>query len=228
MLDIHVVNIVATRRQAQQAVMDPQAIADLIAAAVQQAAQQAAQAAAAQAQPAQVQPGQGIHFARSPALAQPALIYYNTASGAKIFSKATEALPTTFSLSAPNIKVFLNELTTQQQTFGWENIMRVNIAPAGKPQVFCNIIDQHGRVSYEHVVQHANTFIDANNRDTQNDFQLFKCLNSTSERRFTLENNIIQFKLIYFWFQTQKFGVITWFLRVRTPNHGFEPDKSLI
>ena len=104
--------------------MDEQQIADLIAAAVQQAAQQAGQAAAqaaiqqvATAGAAPVVPA-AVPFALSPALAQPALLDYSSAAGAKIFSKATEALPTTFSLRVPNIKVFLNELTTQQQTFG--------------------------------------------------------------------------------------------------------------
>ena len=160
--------------------MDEQQIADLIAAAVQQAAQQAGQAAAQAAAAAVVPPvPPAVQFALSPALAQPALLDYSSAAGAKIFSKATEALPTTFSLRVPNIKVFLNELTTQQQTFGWENIMRVNVAPDGEPNVFCNIIEQHGRASFENVTRHANTFIGANNRDAQNDFQLFKCLNNT-------------------------------------------------
>ena len=163
--------------------MEAQDIADLVAA-FQQAAQAAAVAAQAQAQAqAQADAAVGappaVQFACTPALAQPALLDYSSASGAKIFSKATEALPTTFSLRVPNIKVFLNELTTQQQTFGWENIMRVNAAPDGQPNEFCNIVEQHGRCSFENVERHALTFIDANNRDAQNDFQVFKCLNAT-------------------------------------------------
>ena len=93
--------------------MDAQAVANLVAAAVQQAAQQAGQAAAqaaAQAQAAQVPLPPNVQFAQSPALAQPALLDYGTSVGAKIFAKATQPLPTTFSIRKPNLKVFLSEL----------------------------------------------------------------------------------------------------------------------
>jgi hypothetical protein len=48
-------------------------------------------------------------FAISPALAQPDVLDYSSGFGAKVFSKATEPLATTFSIEKPNIRVLINE-----------------------------------------------------------------------------------------------------------------------
>jgi hypothetical protein len=49
-----------------------------------------------------------ISFAVSPALAQSDILDYLSSMGAKIFSKATESLPTTFQLNKPNASYSMN------------------------------------------------------------------------------------------------------------------------
>jgi hypothetical protein len=48
-----------------------------------------------------------VQFAISPALAQPNILDYSSGTGAKMFTKATEALKTPFSIKKPNMKLLL-------------------------------------------------------------------------------------------------------------------------
>jgi hypothetical protein len=57
-------------------------------------------------------------FAISPALSQTDVLDYTTGLGAKIFSKATESLQTTFNVNNPNIRILLNELQMRSETMG--------------------------------------------------------------------------------------------------------------
>lgn len=175
---IHLLStIVTTRSQATMADAnaDNATLAILVAAAVQQVLE-------AQAQQAADGP---VQFARSPALAQTNLLDYTTAAGAKIFSKGTEALPTTFTLNQPNVKVLLNELRTRTGTFGWADQMKVNIAsPAtakGGPVIpsYHNILAKHGSITMDHVKRSTNAYINTNVRATQNNYQVYLCLTNS-------------------------------------------------
>lgn len=121
-----------------------------------------------------------VQFAVSPARAQQAVLDYNTAAGAKIFSKATEALPTTFSLRDPNIRVLISELQTNTTTFGWDEIMHINVAgPAVANPDLRNILLAHGRITLEQCNEHCATYINTQVRNTQNNYQLYVCLTRT-------------------------------------------------
>lgn len=150
---------------------DANNIADLVAAAVQQVLQ--AQALAANAVGT-------VAFARSPALAQTDLLDYTTAAGAKIFSKATEALPTTFSLAQPNVKVLINELRTRTGTYGWKDQMNINVTATGAAtQSSQSILSKHGSITMDQVKDNSNTYIDTNVRSTQNNYQVYLCLTNS-------------------------------------------------
>ena len=137
-----------------------------IAAAVQAAVQQVMQA-----------PPAGP-FAVSPALAHANVIDYSTAAGSKIFTKATEELPTKFALKNPNIRVLLNELQTRSDTFGWANVLDVDVGPAGQPDMR-SLLTDHGRVSIQESSDFSGTYINTQTRQAQNNYQLYICLELT-------------------------------------------------
>ena len=83
---------------------DAQAIANAL-------AQVMGPALAGLAPPAQV-PAAPVMFSRTPAEARANLLDYTNAGDAKIYHKAIEGLPTTFSLVQPNVTVLMSELET--------------------------------------------------------------------------------------------------------------------
>ena len=154
--------------------MDADAIAAAIAAAMQPVLQQLQQQQQPQPQP-QAQPNQPAQFARSPALVHDTVIDYSTSTGAKLYSKVTSALPTTFSLSKPNIRVLLNELETRANEYGWATVLSVNVGDQANP-VLRNLITDHGRITLDAVNAHSMTYIAQQNRQAQNNYQLYLCL----------------------------------------------------
>jgi len=123
--------------------------ADQIATAVTAAVQAAMQANRAPAGP----------FARSPALARQNMLDYSTTTRAKIFSKATEHLPTKFDLELPNIQTLLTELNMRATTYSWGTIMTINVNPLGAPASYKSLLEQHSVVSLERTEATVETFI---------------------------------------------------------------------
>ena len=102
-------------------------------------------------------------FALAPALTTTDVIDYNTAAGAKIFSKASAALPTTFSLEAPNTRVLLEQVLLRGTTYGWDNVLSVPTGPAGN-QVNRNMLTHHAQITKEDCLAAATTYIGQDNR----------------------------------------------------------------
>ena len=73
-------------------------------------------------------PAGTTRFAISPALAQSAILDYTTGLGAKIFSKSTEPLPTIFNVNKPNLRILLNELQMRSETYGWKDLLSIDIS----------------------------------------------------------------------------------------------------
>jgi phenylpyruvate tautomerase PptA (4-oxalocrotonate tautomerase family) len=59
-----------------------------------------------------------ISFVVSPVLAQTDILDSTSCIGAKIFSKATESLQTTFQVDKPNMRILINELQMRSETYG--------------------------------------------------------------------------------------------------------------
>jgi len=159
--------------------------ADQIAAAVTAAVQAAMQANQPPAGP----------FARSPALAHQNVLDYSTTAGAKIFSKATEQLPTKFDLEQPNIQTLLTELNMRSATYGWASIMTININPLGAPANHKSLLEQHGVVTLERTKATVETFVNGANRQAQNDYQLLVCLTNSMDEatKRTMEHEAEQY-----------------------------------
>lgn len=115
-------------------------------------------------------------FALTPALATTGILDYNQKSGTEIYKMATASLKTTFKGDKPNLRVLTNELTTHAKSFGWSDILTMNMG-AGNPelQVHCH----YNALTLAQVRTHVDAYIDLNDRNQQNDYQLYVCLNAT-------------------------------------------------
>ena len=159
--------------------IDHQALAAAVGATVAQA--MAAHQAAHQPPPpaAPVLPAVGP-FALAPALARQNVLDYTNDPGAiKIYSKAVEPLPTTLTKTDPNVKVFLNELNKKSVSYGWTNLFDINIAAAGAVAQPISLLKQHGCISLAQCRASADGYIDADNRDSQNNYQLYMCVSDS-------------------------------------------------
>ena len=164
--------------------MDAQQLAQAMAQAIQQALQQQGQdqQQALQQIVQQLQPAAptAAAFARAPALANQGILDYNNKNNSYIFKEATKALPTIFKLNEPNVHVLLDELKTRAQTFGWDRVLTVDVQ--GTP---INVLDGHGRMTIQHCQAHADTYVNANQHDAQNDYQLLCCLKGSMDEETT-------------------------------------------
>ena len=91
-----------------------------------------------------------VAFSFAPAQVNSDVLDYTQAGGVKIFNKATEALPTPFQLSNPNIKVFMDELSTKSDAYGWDDIFKINVSPAGQAASTIDLLEKHGAIFIEH------------------------------------------------------------------------------
>ena len=124
-------------------------------------------------------PSNNVQFAISPALAQPNVLDYSSGTGAKIFSKATEALKTQFSIKTPNMKLLLNELQVRSESFGWNNLFDIRIDDEDGNTVTKNLLTTHGQCSIQNIQRECSQYINTSTRKRQNNYQLFVCLTNT-------------------------------------------------
>jgi hypothetical protein len=141
-----------------------------------QAQQQALQQQIQQLQAQAGQPPAAGPFSLSPALANANnVIDYTTTAGSKLFNKATDELPTQFSLNEPNPRVLIEELKVRSSNMAWGNIMEVNVGDANNP-VNRNMLTNHGEISSDKCKATSATYLNTDSRRTQNNYQLYLCL----------------------------------------------------
>jgi hypothetical protein len=110
-------------------------------------------------------------FARAPALSKNGILNYENKADAAIFTGATSALNKTFSTNNPNVTGLLQGIRKKANTYGWTNILTIPTA-----QGPINLLTGHGRVTLSECRTHATTYLAADGRDAQNDYQLLCCL----------------------------------------------------
>jgi hypothetical protein len=131
-----------------------------------------------------------VGFARTPAQARTDLLDYEfSAADGKIFTKATTKLDTTFSTTTPNVTILLAEILVRSQSSSWGALLAMTIGG-----VALQFLEHYGRVTLAELKTHVNTFIDANGRLAQNDYQLYLCLSasvdSTTKEAMTTARNL--------------------------------------
>ena len=122
---------------------------------------------------------EGVTFAISPALARTDILDYSTSFGAKIFSKATEPLSSRFSIKKPNIRILLNELQIRSETYGWNELLNINVSGPHQVPLFKNMLHTHGQCTLQQIQEDSASYINSNLRKRQNNYQLFVCLNNS-------------------------------------------------
>ena len=124
-------------------------------------------------------PAGTTRFAISPALAQSAILDYTTGLGAKIFSKSTEPLPTIFNVNKPNLRILLNELQMRSETYGWKDLLSIDISTPHQIQAPISLLHTHGRCTLKQVQDDSARYMNSISRKRQNNYQLFVCLNNS-------------------------------------------------
>jgi hypothetical protein len=113
-----------------------------------------------------------VQFAISPALAQPNVLDYSSGTGAKIFTKVTEALKTPFSIKNPNMKLLLNEIQVRSESFGWNNLFNITIENEDGNATIKNLLTTHGQCSIHHIQRESSQYVNTTTRKRQNNYQL--------------------------------------------------------
>ena len=125
-------------------------------------------------------------FALTPATAVGGVIDYTTAAGRKLYSSATAKLEEdSFDCCADDLYAFLKALKDRAREFGWDEpgigIMSIPNDPIN-PVTFRSLIDHHGEISLEELLEFERTYAGAQNRSAQDSAQLYRCLMASISR----------------------------------------------
>jgi hypothetical protein len=143
---------------------------------------------AAQQQAAQVAL---VQFALAPALVDNDVIDYSTAAGAKLYAKATEPLKDLYDGNEVDLSLFLQQVKTRSEVFGWTHILAVP-PDIANPDETMDLIQLYGELSLEQVRAFALTYINNQARVAQDDAQLYHYLRKSLTKE--AETNIVLFQ----------------------------------
>ena len=97
-----------------------------------------------------------------------------------------------FSVANPNICILLSEIQVQSESFGWHDLLSINISDESQTPILKSMTHEHGQRNLEQACKESTRYIDSKTRKQQHNYQLFVCINhsiddaayvSTSELR---------------------------------------------
>ena len=166
------------QQAAQAATQQNAALLAQVQAQVQQA-QQAAQAAIAAVQGDAQQPPPPTQFARSPGQSNPGnLIDYTTTTGFKLWTESIAPLATKFTAEGKDVNAFAEAIVERANRAGW-NAQGGNIIDVNVNNELINLLTQYGRLTTDQIRAHCNTYFNQNNRQAQNDQQMYTCIKNS-------------------------------------------------
>jgi len=126
-----------------------------------------------------------------------AVIDHTTSAGKKQHHHMVSALEEPHDLTEENLKVFLDDVGTRAIEAGWGPILRIP-SPAnadGTPGPVHNILTHYGVISQARVRDHALTYINADNRNSQNSMQLLSFIKRslTKEAKKMITNDQVSY-----------------------------------
>lgn len=135
----------------------------------------AQQATGQQAQPQLAVP----QFALTPGQTNPGqFIDYSSSTGMKLWNEATASLPNKFSADGKEVNKFSEAMMERAEKSGWRaqggNIIEITVQ-----QVQINLLTEYGRITVADISAHCATYINANNRQSQNDTQMYHCIKNS-------------------------------------------------
>jgi hypothetical protein len=134
------------------------------------------------------------NFALAPALVDNDVIDYSTAAGAKLYAKATEPLKDLYDGNESDLGLFLQQVRTRAEVFGWNHILAVP-PDLANPDETVDLILHYGELSLEQVRAFAQTWFNNQSRAAQDDAQLYHCLRKSLTKE--AETNIVLFQEDY-------------------------------
>ena len=115
-------------------------------------------------------------FALAPGLAVAGPLDFADKNHIKMSDNATKSLAPLFDLQAKSMHVFIGQIRDRSNLYGWKDILTIPVTRAGITENF-NLLDHYGEISVSDVRNHAlATWINANDRNSQNSFMLFTLL----------------------------------------------------
>jgi hypothetical protein len=135
-----------------------------------------------------------VQFALAPALVDNDVIDYSTAAGAKLYAKATEPLKDLYDGNEGDLGLFLQQVKTRAEVFGWNHILAVP-PDIANPDETMDLILHYGELNLEQIRAFAQTFINTQTRAAQDDAQLYHCLRKSLTK--DAETNIVLFQEDY-------------------------------
>ena len=143
---------------------------------------------AAQQQAAQVAL---VQFALAPALVDNDMIDYSTAAGAKLYAKATEPLKDLYDGNEVDLGLFLQQVKTRSEVFGWTHILAVP-PDIANPDETMDLIQHYSELTLKQVRAFVQTYIKIQSKFEQDDAQLYHCLCKSLTKE--AETNIVLFQ----------------------------------
>ena len=111
-------------------------------------------------------------FARLPGLQNTNALDYDTTSGFKVFSKASEGFTEKFELKDDKLGIFLAMIKDRSDIYNWINILMI----PDDGTVKRNLLTNFGQLTLKNCRAHVLTFLNVEGRNTQNDVMLYLLL----------------------------------------------------
>jgi hypothetical protein len=135
-----------------------------------------------------------VPFALAPALLDNNIIDYSTAAGVKLYGKATEPLKDLYDGNEADLGLFLQQVKTRAEVFGWNHVLAVP-PDLANPDETLDLIQHYGELTLEQVRAFAETYVNNQSRAAQDDAQLYQCLRKSLTKE--AETNIVLFQEDY-------------------------------
>jgi hypothetical protein len=135
-----------------------------------------------------------VPFALAPALLGNNIIDYSTAAGVKLYGKATERLKDLYDGNEADLGLFLQQVKTRADVFGWNHVLAVP-PDLANPDETLDLIQHYGELTLEQVRAFAETYVNNQSRAAQDDAQLYQCLRKSLMKE--AETNIVLFQEDY-------------------------------
>jgi hypothetical protein len=124
--------------------------------------------------PAQVQAAPAAVFSRYPAAFNQGILDYAQESDRKVFCNAVKGIDTPYDLKTGNVRVFLETVKEHATIHGLGECISIPVNGANS-----NLLDSYGLVSMATCMAHAQTYVNARNRQDQNSVFLYHYLSAS-------------------------------------------------
>ena len=103
---------------------------------------------------------------------------YTDPTTIKLYQAETEPLPHLFDLKPENLKTFLSELDLRASCHGWVYMFNIPFDQDEQDNT-ASLLNQYGQLSKAQVQVEVETYMGQQNREAQDDYQIYVCLSNS-------------------------------------------------